>query len=161
MRWWKIIVSILFLVVLDQATKGIIRSNYYIGEITPVIDGLFNITYVRNRGAAFGFGADSIDWVRQLLFLFVPVVACVWLVFLLKGSRKTNKLLTVAYGLILAGAIGNLIDRFWLGYVVDFLDFYWKASHFPSFNVADSCITIAAALLIWDFLLVIKQKKTS
>jgi signal peptidase II len=78
---------------------------------------------------------------------------------LIYSTREKDSLLHVSYSLIFAGAIGNLIDRFYLGYVVDFLDFFWKHDHFPAFNIADSSISIAACLLIIDFLLHLKKTK--
>jgi signal peptidase II len=95
------------------------------------------------------------------MFLALPVIFCGWIFFMLIKTLKGPFYLSLAYALILAGATGNLIDRFSLGYVVDFLLFYWKdeAHHFPAFNVADSCITVAAGLLIIDFFVQLKAKK--
>lgn len=155
----KIVVSIVLIIVADQITKWVIRSNFSVGESIAVIDGLFSITYVRNPGAAFGFMASAESLTRQILFLAIPVIACIWLVFLIYGTFKKNLILGSSYSLILAGAIGNLIDRFSFGYVVDFLDFYLGASHFPAFNIADSSITIGAGLLILDFVLQFKNKQ--
>ncbi len=160
-RIWKMSLLITFLIILDQLTKGAIQSSFYVGESVPVIDGFFNFTYVKNPGAAFGLGASASLTVRQVFFLWVPVLACIWLLTLIWKTRLTNLLLCVAYSLILSGAIGNLIDRFSLGYVVDFLDFYYGRSHFPAFNVADSAITVGAAFMIIDMLIELKQKKQS
>jgi signal peptidase II len=148
------------IVVVDQITKELIQANFTLGEALPIIDGIFNLTHIRNPGAAFGFLANADASIRKPLFLFIPVVACVWVIWLIWKTRNTNFMLCLAYTLILAGAVGNLIDRFSMGYVVDFLDFYWGNSHFPAFNVADSSITIAAFLLIIDLLINIKQGST-
>lgn len=146
--------SILFLIVLDQVTKYIVRANFFPGDTKTVIASFFSFTYVRNPGVAFGFLADAPEQIRKPILLAIPLIACIWLAVLIWQNRKSsNLLLGVAYALIFAGAFGNLIDRFFLGYVVDFFDFYWKSSHFPAFNIADSCISIAAALLILDFIL--------
>ncbi|MCK5882353.1 MAG: signal peptidase II [Bacteriovoracaceae bacterium] len=158
-KWWQVIVLILFVVVLDQLTKWGMRDNFIVGESIKVIDGLFNLTYVRNRGAAFGFGAGQGDLFRALMFLLLPTIACVWLAFLIKTALIESKLLAVAYSMILAGAIGNLLDRFILNYVVDMFDFYLWQSHFPAFNIADASISVAAMLLIYDFFLQLKNKK--
>lgn len=158
-KWWQVIALILVVVILDQLTKWGIRENFIVGESVKIIDGLFNLTYVRNRGAAFGFGAGQGDIFRSLMFLLLPTAACVWLVFLIKAALKDSVLLSVAYTMILAGAIGNLIDRFILRYVVDMFDFYLGTSHFPAFNIADASISVAAALLIYDFILQLKSKK--
>ena len=143
-RIWKMSILMSIIILVDQVTKGIVQSKFFLGESVVVIDGFFNFTYVKNPGAAFGFLASAPLEVRQLMFLLLPVIACLWLVTLIWKTRYENFLLCLAYSLILAGAIGNLIDRFSMGYVVDFLDFYYGRNHFPAFNVADSSITIAA-----------------
>jgi signal peptidase II len=139
------------IIVIDQWTKYAVSSSFYVGESVKVIDGLFNLTYVRNSGAAFGFGGQFDNWLRYTLFLGIPVIACIWLIVLLVKSIKGPVILSVAYSLILGGAIGNLIDRFRLDFVVDFFDFYYGKSHFATFNVADAAISVAAGLLIIDF----------
>lgn len=152
------------IILLDQFTKGAVQSSFRLGETMPIIDGLFNFTYVRNPGAAWGFGANWEQqypqfgmYFRLALFKIIPVLACFWLMYLIWLERNKSLLLCTAYSLILAGAVGNLIDRISLNYVVDFLDFYWGNKHFPAFNVADSSISIAAGLLIIDFFQSIKR----
>ena len=147
------------IIVFDQYTKYLVASNFYLGESVKVIDGLLNFTYARNMGAAFSFGGNFENWLRYLLFLALPVVACVWLFALLIKSFKGPRMLSWAYALILGGAIGNLIDRFRLDYVVDFIDFYQGDAHFATFNIADSAISVAAGLLILDYFLNRKQEK--
>jgi signal peptidase II len=150
---------IIALVIIDQVSKIYVAGNFYLGESVTVIDGFFNLTYVRNPGAAFGFGGAFQNWIRYSLFLALPVVACLWLVVLLVKSTTGPKVMTYAYTLILAGAVGNLIDRFRLDYVIDFFDFYIGKHHFATFNVADSAITIAAGLIILDFFQEKKRNK--
>ena len=159
-RIWKMSLLITFLIILDQITKGVVQSKFYLGESIPVIDGLFNFTYVKNPGAAFGFMAQASLQIRQILFLWIPVAACIWLITLIWKTRHNNFIGCLAYSLIFAGAVGNLIDRFSMGYVVDFLDFYWKKSHFPAFNVADSAITVGAFFMIIDMINEAKRAKT-
>lgn len=152
--------SVIFVIIVaDQYTKILVSNNFYLGESVKVIDGLLNFTYARNSGAAFSFGGDFHDGFRYLLFLALPVVACAWLSVLLVKSFKGPRILSWAYALILGGAIGNLIDRFRLDYVVDFIDFYQGDAHFATFNIADSAITIAAGLLIIDYFLHKKREK--
>lgn len=158
-RIFKLSLMMATLILIDQFSKVLIEQYYLLGESTPIIDGFFSLTYVRNTGAAFGFGAGAHDSIRKFLFLLIPVIVCFYLVYLIWVTRKGALLLSLAYSLILAGAIGNLIDRFWLGYVVDFFHFYFRDYHYPAFNVADSCITIGAAFLIFDFFMEIKRKK--
>jgi signal peptidase II len=147
------------IIIVDQWSKYVVSGSFYVGESIPVIDGFFNFTYVRNSGAAFGFGGQFDNWIRYSLFLGLPVVACIWLVYLIIKSVQGPFLLSLAYSLILGGAIGNLIDRFRLDYVVDFFDFYYGKSHFATFNVADAAISVAAGLLIIDFFIQRKEEK--
>ena len=129
--------------------------------VTPSLlsKGLFNITYVRNTGGAFGLLSEANTGIRGLIFLLFPVLACFWLVWMIWAQRNENLLGGIIYSLILAGAVGNLIDRFSYGYVVDFLDFYWKSSHFPAFNVADSAISVGASLLVVDIYIQRRREK--
>ena len=158
-RIWKMPLLIVTIIIADQLTKGAIQDNLSYGEVIPVIDGLLNIVYVKNSGAAFGMGANSATWVRVTFFLILPVIACIWLLWAIWKTREENFIQCLAYSLVLGGAIGNLIDRFSLGYVVDMIDFYYKSSHFAAFNIADSAITVAAFLLIYDFYLESKRNK--
>jgi len=144
-------ILITVIVIIDQWTKGVVRQNFYLGETVPVIDGFFNFTYVKNTGAAFGFGAGAGDLFRISMFLVLPTLACFGFLYAMWTTRKNNFMMCLAYALVLAGAIGNLIDRYILKYVVDFFDFYIGQHHFAAFNVADSSITIAAFLIIIDF----------
>ena len=154
-----LIVLAVLIIVVDQWSKIYVAGNFYIGESIPVIKGFFNFTYVRNSGAAFGFGGAFDDWIRYSIFRALPVVACMWLVYLMVKSYKDELLLSLSYSLILGGAVGNLIDRFRLDYVIDFFDFYYGKSHFATFNVADAAISVAAGLLIIDFFLQKNKEK--
>lgn len=160
-RFWTLSLLMATLIIVDQLSKGAIQTSLYFGQTIPVIKGFFSIAYVKNSGAAFGFMAHGPDWFRQIFFLALPVFFCGWIFYLLVKTLSGPFYLSLAYALIIAGAIGNLIDRFSLGYVVDFLMFYWKdeANHFPAFNVADSCISVAAGLLIIDFFIQARTKK--
>ena len=121
------------LVVFDQATKHLVRRHFSLHESRPVIRGFFSLTYVQNRGAAWGILAG---W-RVALVALAAVMLFVLARYREKifGPRAIGR---ISFVLLVAGIIGNVIDRVWLGYVVDFLDFYVGASHFPAFNVADS-----------------------
>ena len=154
-----LIILAILIIVIDQWSKIYVAGNFYIGESVPVIKGLFNFTYVRNSGAAFGFGGAFDNWIRYSIFRALPVVACVWLAYLMVKSYKDELLLSLSYSLILGGAIGNLIDRFRLDFVIDFFDFYYGKSHFATFNVADAAISVAAGLLIIDFFIQKKKEK--
>jgi signal peptidase II len=162
-RFWTLSLIMAALIIIDQLSKGAIQTTLYYGQTIPVIKGFFSIAYVKNTGAAFGFGANNAEWFRQVFFLGLPVIFCFWIFYLLVKTLKGPYYVSLAYALILAGATGNLIDRFSLGYVVDFLMFYWRdeSNHFPAFNVADSCITVAAGLLIIDFIVQTRKKNAS
>lgn len=153
----------ILLIGLDQFTKYYILDTYPFGTSIPVIEGFFNIVHVRNTGAAFGFMADGPLLFRQVFFLLIPVLFSGWILWMLVKTRKGPLLASVTYALILAGAVGNLLNRFILGHVVDFLMFYWKdeSNHFPAFNVADICISIAAFLLLCDFFITHNKKQHS
>ncbi len=109
----------------------------------------FNLTYVHNYGAAFSFLSDESGWQRWFLSLIAITISGL-LIWWLKRLPASNKILCGAYSLVLAGAIGNLYDRMYYGYVIDFLHFYYENWHFPAFNIADSAICIGAALLLFD-----------
>ncbi|MFZ4439265.1 MAG: signal peptidase II [Syntrophales bacterium] len=135
-------------VLLDQATKAWIISTMRIHESFAVIGGFFNIVHVRNPGAAFGFLASAPPLFRYLFFIAVTVAAIVLILHYLHASRIEEPSLISALALILAGAVGNLIDRIRFGEVVDFLDIFIGNHHWPAFNVADSAITVGSVILM-------------
>src|SRR5437899_5973692 len=132
----------------DQATKAIVESSIPERQIIPVIPGLFNITHVKNVGAAFGLFADSpAPWKTALLILasaglLATVVSIVW------RTPRLSWEAGVGLSLILGGALSNLTDRIRVGRVIDFLDFYFRTYHWYTFNLADSAIVAGAGLLI-------------
>lgn len=160
-RFFVLSAIALSLIIIDQVTKAAIVDSIAYGDSIKVIDGFFNLAHVRNTGAAFGIGQGSSEIIRQLFFLFLPVGFCLWVLFLFYKTAKGPLHNSLAYALIIAGATGNLIDRFRLGYVVDMFMFYWKKEehHFHVFNVADSCVSVAAVLLIYDYFLQYRAKK--
>ena len=129
--------------VLDQVSKFAVRSRFRVGEQLPVIPGLFNLSYVRNTGAAWGIFAGFGNWL-----VVVSIVMLIVIVFFRHSFMNDGSLDRVAVGLMVGGIVGNLIDRVRLGYVVDFLDFHWKTHHFPAFNVADAAICTGVGLYI-------------
>lgn len=142
---WKIFGIIVALgLVVDQATKLYIHSTMKLYHSIPVIDGLFSITYLRNRGAAFSFLSEA-SW-RLPFFIVVTLAACCAILVVLKKMRHEQRMAQAALAMIFSGAVGNLIDRVRLGEVIDFLDVYWKSYHWPAFNVADSLICVGVAL---------------
>ncbi|MBA6294800.1 signal peptidase II [Colwellia sp. MB02u-9] len=145
LRWlW---LTLVFLVA-DQVTKQLIVSNMDLSQSIDILP-FFNFTYVHNLGAAFSFLADQGGWQRWFFTAIAAIASIVFIVWLAK-TPKQQALLSVAFALMLSGAVGNLIDRVLFGYVIDFLDFYGFGYHFPAFNIADSMIFIGAALMIFD-----------
>lgn len=149
----------LTVVILDQFTKWLIVRDMTLHESIPVIDSLFHITYVRNRGGAFSILADQPDFLRLPFFLTVSVVAFSALVYFLRTVGEHQKLLLFALAGILGGAIGNFIDRVSVGTVVDFLDFHWRGYYFPAFNVADSFITTGTVVVLVYSLFVSEENR--
>lgn len=137
-----------FVLVLDQATKWLAENTLSLYETIAVLPSL-NITLAYNSGAAFSFLADAGGWQRWFFIGLALVVSLVLLVWLAK-LKPQAKLEALSLSLILGGAIGNVIDRVAFGHVIDFIDVYYGAMHWPAFNLADSAICIGAVLLIID-----------
>ncbi|MEX0805711.1 MAG: signal peptidase II [Candidatus Binatia bacterium] len=138
-----------FIVIADQLTKFIVDRTMPLHHSIPVIDNLFSLTYIRNTGAAFGIFAGSHAAFRLPFLIVVSLVAIGFIFIMLKRLRDTETGLITALAFILGGAIGNLIDRFVYGEVIDFLDVYWSGYHWPAFNLADSFITIGVCVTIY------------
>ena len=149
------------IIALDQITKSAVMARFSLHETLTVIPGLFNLVYIMNPGAAFGFLADASPTFRYVFFIGVTIAAAGLIVYYLVKSNPRNGLLAGSLTLIFGGAVGNLIDRIRFGAVVDFLDVYLGAAHWPAFNVADSAITVGAILMIWEMLRNRKSKPTS
>ena len=135
-------------VVFDQFTKWLITRSFALHESLPVIDSLFHLTYVRNRGGAFSILADQPDALRIPFFVIVSLVAFAALVYFLRSVDGDQRWLLFALGGILGGAVGNFLDRITAGTVIDFLDFHWRGYYFPAFNVADSFITVGTGIVL-------------
>jgi len=146
-----------FIVLLDQISKAYITRHYGEFEFTRVLP-ILDITRMHNVGAAFSFLASASGWQRWVfigLAVSVSIAIIVWLVRLPRGA---SALLTAGLALVLGGALGNVIDRIRLGHVIDFIHFHWNRAYFPAFNVADSAITVGAALLLLDALFDSRRK---
>jgi signal peptidase II len=136
------------LAALDQITKFLVASRVGLYRSFSVIPGFFNITHIHNSGAIFGFLSNSHKLPVFLLLTGSSFLALGFVIFYFIKTPASERFVRLSLALILAGALGNLIDRLGRGYVIDFLEFYHKSWSFPSFNVADSCITIGAILLV-------------
>lgn len=137
--------------VLDQLSKWLVVNFIPAGGEIVVIPGFFNLVHVYNRGSAFGFLNQSDgDWPRYF-FIAASLLTVLIIIHMVKTAKDRSWTMLSGLGLILGGAFGNLIDRVRLGMVIDFLDFYLGTWRWPAFNIADSGITIGAALLIISF----------
>ena len=122
-------------------------------EAITVVEGFWNYRYVENPGAAFGFLASSDSWLRTPFFLVVTAVALVFIISMFRQSTPEQRLLRLSLGLIFGGAIGNLIDRARLGYVIDFIDWHWYDVYtWPTFNIADSAISVGVCFLVVEMI---------
>jgi signal peptidase II len=131
---------------LDQASKWLVMRTIPMHRPVEVIPGFFDLVNLRNRGAAFGFlNRSDIEW-QFWLFLVATLVAVAAIVVLVRGMRDEDTVLAAGLGLVLGGALGNLLDRLRFRAVVDFLDVYWRDWHWPAFNIADSAICLGAFL---------------
>lgn len=143
----------------DQVIKLYVHTQYRLGESLTVIPNFFNITYVRNFGAAFGFLSESHPAFRELFFLMMPPVALLIILAILRGMKKEETKQVIALSCIFGGAVGNYIDRLRFRYVIDFLDFHmWNRWSWPAFNVADSAIVGGVILLLLMMFLEGKSK---
>ena len=140
------------IVVLDQATKAMVKARLPLHESVTVIPGFFDITHVRNTGAAFGM-LNSMDFAYKPAVMVIIALAALAAVASYALTLPANqRVARFGLALILGGAIGNLIDRATMGYVIDFVDVYWRGVHFWAFNVADSAITVGVVLMLLDVL---------
>lgn len=147
--YWLIVIMVL----VDQVTKWIISHQVALYSSLKVIPGFFNITHIHNKGAILGAFSQINKPFVFLLLTAASLMALALVVYYFIKTPASEWGIKFALSLILAGALGNLLDRILRGYVIDFLDFYIKNKHWPFFNVADSCITIGAFLLLISFLI--------
>ncbi len=138
----------LLVVLLDQFTKRLAEANLTYAEPLAILPS-FNLTLLYNRGAAFSFLSDAGGWQRWF-FVSVSLLASIALLYWLSRLKPYQWPLALALSLVLGGAVGNLVDRLWLGHVVDFIQVYYRQFYWPAFNIADSAITVGAVLLVWD-----------
>ena len=152
---WLLLSTLVILA--DQVSKAFIAGHYLEFEFTRILPVL-DITCMHNVGAAFSFLASASGWQRWLFIGLAGVVSIGITIWLVRLPRGTHALLAGGLALVLGGALGNVIDRIRLGYVIDFIHFHWERAYFPAFNVADSAITIGAACLLLDALFEAKRK---
>jgi signal peptidase II len=148
MKYVILIATAAVVLILDQASKAWVSAHMSLHESITVVAGLFNITHIRNPGAAFGFLASAGPLFRSVFFFSITAAAVVLIVYYLHKTKREESLLILSLSLILAGAVSNLIDRIRFGEVIDFFDVYLGTHHWPAFNWADAAISTGAFLLI-------------
>jgi len=148
--WWLVI----GIIGADQATKALVRGSVALFDSRPLVPGLVDLAHVRNEGVAFGlFNAPGLPH-KWILTTALALAALVGISYYARQLRGGEKIARVGLSMILGGALGNLVDRLWAGYVLDFVDVYWGHWHFWAFNLADACISVGAVLVFVDLLLV-------
>ena len=160
---WPYFVTAGVVLALDQATKVLAHAHLRGASAVEIVPGFFNLAYSRNRGGLFGYFSDLTDPWRTVLLTLLPLLAIGLIALFIVRSDETQRATRVGLGLILGGAVGNLIDRLFRGEVIDFLDVYassegladwlirtFGTAHWPTFNIADSAIVVGAGLLIVD-----------
>lgn len=135
--------------ILDQLTKAWVRSSMSLNETIPVLGDVVRLTYIHNEGAAFGL---SIGEYSSPVFLVLAAIASVLVLYLLLTAPRAERMQRIALALILGGALGNIVDRIRWSMVVDFIQVGVAGHFWPIFNVADSAVTVGAAMLAWTYL---------
>jgi len=152
-KHWAFCISLPMVFALDQATKALVERTVPLYESIIVVPGLFSITHVKNTGAAFGLFAGHAGALRTLFFGAITVGALMLILLIFRTVKEKRILAPLCLGMIMAGALGNLVDRIRWGFVIDFIDVYWKTYHWPAFNIADSAITVGILLVLVENLL--------
>lgn len=158
-RWGLLLGVGLIIVVLDQITKALVMHTMHLHESIPIIAGVFNLTYIRNPGAAFGMFATTNSAFRLIFFTGTSIFALALLGTIFYRMHPADVWGQLSVSGIFGGAIGNLLDRLQYGEVVDFLDFYMGGYHWPAFNVADSAISVGVVSLLILFTLDNKHER--
>ena len=140
------------IVILDQLLKFIVHFTMNLYDSFQVIPYLLNFTYIRNEGIAFGIYFEG----AETIFIVLPILITIYLFYLLKSEEFQDKFSQIALFLIIAGAVGNIIDRIFRGYVVDFIDFHLNGMHWYVFNIADSSVTIGLIFLLYSSIIINK-----
>ena len=142
----------LLIVIIDQISKFIVHNYMNLYDSINIIPHLLDFTYIRNEGIAFGIYFEG----GKIFFIILPIFITIYLFYLLKNEEFQDKQSQIALYLIIAGAIGNIIDRIFRGYVVDFIDFHINGMHWYVFNVADTSVTIGLIFLLYSSIIVKK-----
>jgi signal peptidase II len=141
-----------FIVLIDQLSKILVHAKMNLYDSFTVIPSLLDFTYIRNEGIAFGINFPG----SKMLFIIFPILITFYLISLLKNKEFEDNTSQIALFLIIGGAIGNILDRIFRGYVVDFIDFHINGAHWYIFNVADASVTIGLLFLLYSSILIKK-----
>src|SRR3990170_890605 len=139
-------------IIVDQASKYAVQHMMVLYDYIEVIPGFFGFTYIPNPGAAFGLFGNAAASVRSFFLIGISITALAVLFFMYAKLTEKSILIHISIGMIIGGAVGNLIDRIRLRWVIDFLDLHWRGYHWPTFNVADFAITIGTMILLFNVL---------
>ena len=155
MRKKYLILVVVFCVVFffDQITKAYVHRTLHKFQSVEIVKNFFHITHVRNTGAAFGLLAGPAHPLRTALFVVISGVAIGAILLIYRRIEDDDTLHALAFSLLLSGAAGNLVDRVWMGHVIDFLDFHWYGHHWPAFNFADSAICGGIGLILLNMVM--------
>jgi len=137
-----------FILVFDQITKYLIRANFNLYEQVDIIQGFLKIVYIRNSGVVWGLFSNNKSHLTAIIISILSVAALLTVLYIFLKTSPSCRLELISLSFITGGALGNIMDRFFLGYVVDFIDVYIKSYHWPTFNVADSFISMGIVLLL-------------
>ena len=160
-KHWIFCLALPVVFALDQATKAVVERSVPLFESIVVVPGLFRITHLKNTGAAFGLFAGQASTFRTLFFAVITIGALLLILTIFRNVKDNRILTPLSLGMIMAGALGNLVDRIRWGYVIDFLDVYWKHHHWPAFNIADAAITVGIVLVLVEHLIFHRKAGTS
>ena len=138
------------LIVMDQYTKLMVSLHIPLNYSVKVVEDFFNLTHIRNSGVAFGLFASQQSEYKALMFIAISTIAIIAILVIFHQTPKEKKMVQTGLTLLFSGAIGILIDRILHGEVIDFVDFFINRSHFPAFNIADSCITVGVIMMVID-----------
>jgi signal peptidase II len=144
--------AVAIVTVLDQYTKHLVVQKLKSGAVVDVVKRCFQLRYVENPGAAWGFLASANESFRAPFFVAVSLLAIAFILYFYRKVEGDQKVMLVSLSMILGGAVGNFIDRLRHNYVVDFIDWYWKDWHWPTFNIADSAISLGVILMVWSMI---------
>ena len=144
--------AVVIVTALDQYTKHLAVTRLKSGATVDVIKKIFQLRYVENPGAAWGFLANASESFRAPFFVAVSLLAIAFILYFYRKVEDDQKVMLASLAMILGGAVGNFIDRLHQNYVVDFIDWYWKDWHWPTFNIADSAISLGVILMVWTMI---------